>query len=303
MGSFTAELRRFIERLKLMEDDSRTMKRDLIVLRQGMRDLWTETSGIKVSVTTLNGRIVGGLTVSNTPMPDTSLRIEGATTGTDYGTYSVPTGIYSLDLVIDPSDTSVNLYPAGPVSPRFAGATPLAYAQSISVGSVNTMAAVTPPAAAGYGYILETVGGSFACLYPVGSLAWTDSLIGSGTAAAAGFGTGGIGAGGIWLSACQLGNSFLAGACPARIGVPLSFVMNQQAQAGIRYNTVSGVNPCPALAACPGNGFGQSFAFGAAIVSKTDPSFDLATKFDCTWNISDQMWHNGIANTLRFREP
>lgn len=45
MGPFVAELKRFIERLRLAENDIRGLARDLIRIRQGVRDLWTEGGG------------------------------------------------------------------------------------------------------------------------------------------------------------------------------------------------------------------------------------------------------------------
>lgn len=263
---------------------------------QGLR------AGASYSSTTLNGRIIGGLTVTRTPMPDVTLRVEGGVTAIDYGTYPVPTGIYSLTIGgIDPADTTLNLYPTGPSSPRFAGASPLAWAQAISVGNVNAAADVIPPSSPSYVYNFESSAGSAACLYPIAkALEWDDSRFGIGTATDVGVGAP------LWFSACFITSSFLNGLCAAQATTPVQMQLDQFMRTFIAFKTANPLNNCPVnLASCSGVSFDRNVQVGGVFISaQTQPSFDLTTKFSRTWSGStNQPFHNSAPRTQRWYEP
>lgn len=308
MSDLQTTLDEFIRRLGLDDDRLDQLERRTTALDQGIRNLWTDgLGGSNACLTTLNGTITGGLAPTGSvyvPMPNTSLRVVGHTSGIDYGTYSVSTGTYSLSLILDPSDTSLDLYPFGPVSPRFNSASPLVYTQPITQCGTNAMAAVIPPAAPGYGYLIHSFSGTFACQYPVGVLDWTDSRIGSGTTTLVNFGPAGISALGSWLSACLTSNTFAAAPCVARATVPMMFSMLVDGRALVNYMAAS-IGGCPVAGTCPGVGIGNgSFTYAPVLItSKTCPSFDLSTKFDCTWFTNDQLLHNSASHTIRFYEP
>lgn len=307
MGETEARIRRLASRLKQAEYRAGVAQDQIMRTRQGIAGFFQVGAG-SGPPTTLNGRIIGGLEITQTPMPDTALRVEGATTLTDYGTYSVPTGIYSLAISgVDPTDTTLNLYPAGPVSPRFTGATPLAYPKAITVNSVNAISPVIPPAAPGYAYLFEATAGTAACLYPVGSLDWSDTKFGTGSSTLNFAGPYGFGPSSQWESPCFTTNSYATigpGACSAQATTPVAMLLTSNAASNILFKAISpGVNNCPAPGGCTGT-LGQILPLaGGFITSMTAPSFDLTTKFDYTWFGTNQLFHNSASRTVRWYEP
>jgi hypothetical protein len=239
-------------------------------------------------LTTLNGRIIGGLA---SPLPGSSLRVVGHTTGADYGTYPAPAGTYSIPLSIPATELSLDLTAYGPAGARFdpAGTTVnRAYSRCV----VNAIPALRAPAAAGYTYLLGAAPDG--CAYPIANtLNWSDSLHGSGVATLGGFG---------WNSGCVTISSFAFATCPARATTPVFFIMRDNLTASIFYWGPFTTNSCPIDASCPTT---SGFQFEsphpiAQIVARTCP--DDVAKFDCTWAANDQAFHNSAAHTIRFWE-
>lgn len=308
MSETEARIRRLHARLAQVEHRTETLAGRTGRLDQNLVGFYQVGANFGGRPTTLEGRIVGGLTTTLTPMPDTTLRVVGATTSTDYGTYPVPTGIYSLALGIDPTDTSVNLYPTGPVSPRFAGATPFTWTRSISVGNVNTLAAVIPSAAPGYGYMFESTMGARGCLYPVGALDWDDSRFGIGSSTTLGQDAFGFSSIAIQQSACFVTSSFAdpAGSCVARPSTAAVLQLDNFARTFIQFKTSSPGLNCPAaLASCVGFFSDRSIQIPASFFTAfTPPSFDLATKYSLTFGgLTNQLFHNSLPRTIRWYEP
>lgn len=260
-------------------------------------------------VTTIFGRIVGGIrNPDSIPIPDCTLQVVGHITGTNYGTYAVPTGAYSIGILdLNPLDTSLDLYPFGPsYSPRFNAAVPLPYQRSVSAycGN-NNFLDIVPPCSPGYAYLIETFS-PFYCQYPIGDMAWDDSLLGTGTAVLQGAYFYGISANPTWLSACFTASSFATGpgggSCAARATTPISMRLGQGTS--ILYEAPT-INNCPILGSCPST---PNRAIGipdSAITSKVDPGIDLTIKFDCTWyqSFSNELFHNFAPRTFRAWEP
>lgn len=261
-------------------------------------------AGRSVCVTTITGKIVGGLTITSTPMPDTSLQVKGGVTGLDYGTYPVTTGVYSIDLFgVDPADTSLDLYPFGPVSPRFNGATPLAFNQAVTRCTSNPMAAVIPPCAPGYAYLLESSAGTGACQYPLGALNCTDSRFGTMTSTLGGAGPYGIGSP-TWLTPCFVATSFTFGVC---LSVSTAVRMSLVSALNVDLNYQGNSSGCPVPNTCgpPTPVFNRIVGIpGAFISSKTSqPAFDLSAKFDYSWSLTNPLFHNNLPRTVRWYEP
>jgi hypothetical protein len=117
MGPIEAELRAFIARIKGAETEQQLLKRQVLALEQGVRDVWADGRG-----TTGRYRSVHlfGLmeACDGSALAGSSLRLVGHETGIDYGTYNLPAGTFDFDLVIDERDfvTAFNGYTTGPSS-------------------------------------------------------------------------------------------------------------------------------------------------------------------------------------------
>lgn len=161
-GRLVAELQRFLERLRRAEDEALTIGRDLVILRQSMRDAWSERGGIRVCLTTITGTVRG---CSSLLVSGASIRVVGHSTGTAYGTATTDgSGAFSFTAELSNSDTSINLYVTGPGS-RFQEST----AQNVSFtrcGTASVGTRTTTP-----------VTGAYAC-HPTCALplAWTLSV-------------------------------------------------------------------------------------------------------------------------------
>jgi hypothetical protein len=266
-----------------------------------------ETSGQKIQgirsggygcTTTLNGMIVGGIT---TPMPNTSLRVEGQVTGIDYGTYSVPSGVYTIEIAgVHPNDSGLYLYPLGPsTSNRFIGATPFAYTQSINQCQVNAVSPIVPPCAPGFNYLFSSMAGTQAQLYPIGSMGWSDTkLLGSGPY--------GLNAGVTWRSnGCFTTNSYATGLCSAVANVPGWMEMTSNMSSLFQFKVVAvGINHCPASGTCPiSTGVVALQIGGAFITSVTDAGEDTTSPYSVTWELTNILFHNSMPRTVMFFEP
>ncbi len=107
MGPFAAELREFIRRLRLAEEDDRQFRRDLAALRQGIRDAWTEAGGRLTALTTITGTIYSGRL---TAFPGATVQLIGHLTATDYGTATADgAGAFSIAFLANPGDGIVGV--------------------------------------------------------------------------------------------------------------------------------------------------------------------------------------------------
>lgn len=147
MDGFQMELREFIERLKLMDYDIMSNGRRLIALRQNMRDAWATAGGRNPCFTTISGKVCSTVGI---PIPGSTLSVVGHASGTNYGTFTLAAGTYSLNLRLDTSDTSLDLTANGPGS-RFGSA--ISFTRTVSQCSPsNAIPDITPTAASGYSY-------------------------------------------------------------------------------------------------------------------------------------------------------
>src|SRR4051812_8229300 len=103
-GQGPAQIDELIRRLDIEAPDLLLMRLQVRAIREGIRDLYADgLGGSNACVTTLSGKIIGG-DAAQSPLLDSQLGIVGAVTGTDYGTFLVPTGEYEIGLVLDPAD-------------------------------------------------------------------------------------------------------------------------------------------------------------------------------------------------------
>lgn len=126
MGPFVAELKRFIERLKLAENDVREMGRDIIRLKQGVRDLWTE-GGSPLPGADFTGQVDG---CTSHGFPGAEVKIKDPSTGTVVQTFNADdTGAFSGTLAMSHGTSQVvdfEATPTGAHAAKFDGPVTLA---------------------------------------------------------------------------------------------------------------------------------------------------------------------------------
>lgn len=283
MGSFTAELRRFIERLKIMEDDSRVMKRNLIVLRQGMRDAWTDSTR-NPCLTTITGKVVGCDTAA-APLPNSLLRIVGHTSGIAYGTFTITSGTFTLDLILADADTSLDCYATGP-GVRFAESP--ARVRAVTHCASNALAAIATAPATGYHCTSEFV-------YPLAdTINIVDSVYGNWTA---------TWSGGNWVTPSTNTVTLGSGTCPSAT-TPLSFILQNAATFQIfpAWKSVTS-SSCPNLAG-PSTGTGGVLNLSSG--TGNGPGVSTKMDYTVTWpavgSPSTHIYGGGTATTRAY-EP
>lgn len=145
MVSLQAELQRFIARLKIAEEDSRTMRRDLVALRQNMRDAWAGAGG-RTLLAAFSGEVDG---CTSHAFPGASVAVKDHASGVTLGTGTCDAnGKYEVwaNLDTDPQSLDVVASPTGTFAARFAASAtqnvPSAHAGGNAVATV-----VIPPAA------------------------------------------------------------------------------------------------------------------------------------------------------------
>lgn len=195
MGPFVAELKRFIERLKLAESDVRELGRDIIRLKQGMRDLWTEGGG-GLPGADFTGQVDG---CSSHGFPGAQVEIKDPGTGAVIQTLTANgSGAFSGTLALSAGtsqDVDFEATPTGTHAAKFAG--PVTESVTLSEGP-NTVPTITLLPASG-----------FVCgptnYYPDATVAWTFNVNGCK-------GTGIAGAlielkqGGVLIASCTTAN-------------------------------------------------------------------------------------------------
>jgi hypothetical protein len=260
--------------------------------------------------TTIKGRI-SGFDSTFSPLEDSTVQFTGSTTGTDYGTYAVPTGDFEIPLSVEFADSQLQLRVAGP-APWFAPSAP--YAINLfprcGVGTYgvsglgNTFQSgwnaasyklMTNPSQSG-GWV------EFDSQYPLSyTLNYDHSLWGTGTIA-----TGGQG---IHLGPC-VDYAFPGFTYPgsptscAAVGTALTVNLYHQGQfvLGSRHG---GLGICPVAGFC-GDGLGFQLAFVNVVnVSKQYTNAPLGLKYDWTFKIAadTNAWHGHSDQFLRIWEP
>ncbi len=235
-----------------------------------------------ICTTTIAGKIIGGAQGVASPLANSTIEVYGHSTGNNYGTFTATSGTYSIDLRLDPSDTSLDLYVTGPGS-RFVRSS----VHTVSVTTrctSNTLANIQATPATGYRYITASGG----CQYPVSeTLTFVDSRYGSFTITWNGT---------FWTSGCQ-NETTPATAC-ASVNTAMTFIMSGLS-ISIGYAAL-GAGGCPIAASCPYTGSQDSInATASAITSQQCPG--ASTSFDVTWQFTATKTHGGTA-TIRVHE-
>jgi hypothetical protein len=189
VSPFQVELGEFIRRLGVSEDRERTLRGRVVGLYQGVRELqmWKGALGAGSSpiLVTITGKVIGCAT-GGVAMADSTIHIVGHQTGTDYGTWPVPTGTYTISYYRDPGDSSLDIV-ATHASARF-GTGPVT-----NTSASGALANVPLAPAAGYSCCPPL------CNYPLANtLSVQDGRIGNDTIT---HGAGGASAIGVGFSA------------------------------------------------------------------------------------------------------
>lgn len=145
-------------------------------LEQGLSQSWGLSFGR--CLTTITGRIIGGDSPA-TPLAGATIQVTGHTSGINYGTFAATDGTYAIPLMLDPSDTSIDVVATGP-GIRFTAGSPVNRSTPTSGRcQVISLADIKATPASGYQYV---GGGLPACKLPVKStLNYTSPTIGDGT--------------------------------------------------------------------------------------------------------------------------
>ncbi|AGA28374.1 hypothetical protein [Singulisphaera acidiphila] len=232
-------------------------------------------AGRRGCTTTFTGKVVGSPALGATELPGSSIRIVGRQSGLDYGTFSLPLGTYSIDLILDPADFSFDLYAIGPGTRFNQSPAPVTQYLQTSQCRPTTFAPITCTPATGYRYW------SGPCSFPVATtLNWTSSLHGSGTL--------------IWQAFSDTWQSggagsfptYAYGICPARPSIPLSFsTPGTTATGGLPPGCFAVSYPGDAFR-CPNasGGIGSVESYSRVLIASPQCA-DVATKFDMTYAI------------------
>lgn len=236
-----------------------------------------------VCYTSLDGRIIGALG----PVAAT-LQITGHVTGKNYGTFAVPSGVYSIPLALMSADTSVDLV-ATASGLRFTANAPVNVTVTACVPRAVPDIVATP--AAGYAYYSN---GSYPCNLPTRlTVAYTSSLYGSGTI------TSGV-------AVCIPYMTRAVGSC-ASVSTVLRLVYVSGPSYTLQYPEVAF---CPTIDACPGSIFtyqnANSLIGGtgtAVVICPTDPNSPVGWSWKITYNSpsGDVIYPPGI-HTIEFYE-
>jgi hypothetical protein len=290
--------RRYIE-YKLREADYRLrlLARRYSAVEQGIQRTFAQPQNF--CTTTITGTIYGGLESTTpgvpwVPMPNTTLKVVGYTTGNVYGIFDIPTGNYSIDLHLNPSDSSLKLWVLGPSSPRFAstyGATPTITTLVTQCAS-NAIPYMQPALAPNHFWFQGSAanGGQLYPIYSNGGLPYTDSRLGGGVS-----------------SVCRLVDTyawtFNAATYTAATNVPMFFQYNSN-QAHAVYKGTDQFNRQPKTGTCPVT-TQWDYVMGASsdISSVTSPAVDYSTTWQVTFACTDDMVHNGSGSIQFYEDP
>lgn len=277
-------IRRLMTRLAANEHRTRVVEDRILRARQDLAGFYQVGAG-RGCTTTIEGKIVGGDNVL--PLPGSTIQVTGHASAIDYGTFLSVDGTYSIAIILDASDASLDLVITGP-GPRFTAKPPVTV--SVMKCDINPLANIRAQPATGYYYL----SGPETCPYPIGeTLNYVHSLHGSGTMIFTSSPS--------WLTPCLDVTSFAAGSC-ASVNTILRIVMLQTMNLIFGYHNTSGL-PCPTAAVCP-TGTTANGNLTATITAKQCPS--LTDNFDITYTIAGgtEPWFHGPADqTFRLFEP
>ena len=285
MDQFQTTLYEFIRRLGLDDDRLELLERRATALSEGIRNLWTDgLSSSNACLTTISGKVIG-CDAAQAPLASSQLRVVGHTTGTAYGTFSVTSGTFALALVLNPADTSLDLYATGP-GVRFAESP--ARIRAITQCTTNAVAAVAAAPATGYHCTSEFV-------YPLAdTLTLVDSVYGTRACTYVGPN---------WLTATINEVTLGSGTCPSAT-TPLTFLVQNASSLQVSpfWKSVTSVS-CPNLAGpSTGSGGVLILSSGTGTLPGVSAKMDLTVTWPAVGSPSTHIY-GGATATTRVYEP
>jgi hypothetical protein len=229
-----ARIRRLMARLQQAENRTRSVEDQIFRTRQNLAGFYQIGVNSRCT-TTITGKVVGG-DAAATGLAGSTLHVVGHTSGEDYGTFSLPAGTYSLDLQLDPTDTSLDLTATGP-GVRFTTGSVITRSIPSQCAS-NALANIQATPATGYHYLT----GSLACQYPIKNTLTAQEL--------QIFGTGVINWVGSWSFLCAPVTSQPGTGCGSAVATAVVLFFADSVSPVLQYPKAS-LTACPVAATCP----------------------------------------------------